>query len=278
MTDVATEPGSSPPPPSPFAAPRHVDDPTECDFYHTMELPELGLVEGKWDLRGCVDRYLGGESVAGARVLEIGTASGFLCFEMERRGAEVVAFDLSDAHPADIVPRPDLGLSPQRIHALSAPGIRRSNNAFWLAHRLLGSRARVVHGSVYAIPRGIGAIDTVTVGCVLEHLRDPFGALAQAAEIASSRLIVTCVISRRHLPMLLLGALGIAGQGFLPRAAHREAYISWWSLTPRLVREALAVLGFGGGRVTYLRARHRGRSTWLFCVAARRTTGAPRPA
>lgn len=33
-----------------------------------------------------------------------GTASGFPCFEMERHGAEVVAFDLSAEHPLDMVP------------------------------------------------------------------------------------------------------------------------------------------------------------------------------
>ena len=40
----------------------------------------------------------------GKRVLDVGTSSGFLCFEMERRGAEVVAFDLSDEFDGDAVP------------------------------------------------------------------------------------------------------------------------------------------------------------------------------
>jgi predicted nicotinamide N-methyase len=40
----------------------------------------------------------------GKRVLEIGTASGFLCFTMERMGAEMVAYDLSGGQDWDIVP------------------------------------------------------------------------------------------------------------------------------------------------------------------------------
>ena len=70
-----------------FAAPRHVEGPDECFFYHTMELPGLGLVRGQWDLRGRFDDYVGGVGVEGKTVLDVGTATGFLSFEAERRGA-----------------------------------------------------------------------------------------------------------------------------------------------------------------------------------------------
>ena len=71
-----------------FATPRKVEDLADCYFYHTMELPGRGVIEGQdWDLRGRVDEYLGNVDFAGQRVLEIGPASGFLTFEMEKRGA-----------------------------------------------------------------------------------------------------------------------------------------------------------------------------------------------
>ena len=71
-----------------FAAPLNVDNVADCYFYHTMELPGHGVIEGRdWDLRGRVDEYLGKVDFAGQRVLEIGPASGFLTFEMENRGA-----------------------------------------------------------------------------------------------------------------------------------------------------------------------------------------------
>ncbi len=51
-------------------------------------------------MRG-VDEYLGKVDFAGQRVLEIGPASGFLTFEMEKRGAEVVSVEVTDEHGWD---------------------------------------------------------------------------------------------------------------------------------------------------------------------------------
>src|ERR1043166_4945675 len=67
----------------------------ETDFYHRLDLPELEKSNWRWDLRGREAEYLGNFQFAGKRVLEIGTASGALCFWMEKQGADVVAVDLS---------------------------------------------------------------------------------------------------------------------------------------------------------------------------------------
>ena len=79
-----------------FAEPRFIDKPENCFFYHTIELPGLGVVRGHWDLRGRFDDYVGGVSVAGKSVLDIGTATGFLSFESEKRGASRVVSALSE--------------------------------------------------------------------------------------------------------------------------------------------------------------------------------------
>src|SRR5262249_56258160 len=71
-----------------------------------MELPGHGVMNGDWDLRRAVDEYLGKVSFAGRRVLEIGPASGFLTFEMEKRGAEVVSVEVTAEHGWDFVPYP----------------------------------------------------------------------------------------------------------------------------------------------------------------------------
>ncbi|MBV9971725.1 MAG: hypothetical protein JO135_00155, partial [Candidatus Eremiobacteraeota bacterium] len=34
-----------------YAEPRTVTNLSDCYFYHTMEIPGYGLVEGQWDLR-----------------------------------------------------------------------------------------------------------------------------------------------------------------------------------------------------------------------------------
>jgi hypothetical protein len=52
------------------------------------------VTEGLFDLRPYVERYGLPERMDGMRALEAGTWDGFWAFEMERRGAEVVALDL----------------------------------------------------------------------------------------------------------------------------------------------------------------------------------------
>jgi hypothetical protein len=66
-----------------FAVAQRVEDVADCYFYHTVELPGYGVINGDWDLRRGVDDYLGKVAFAGQRVLEIGPASGFVTFEME---------------------------------------------------------------------------------------------------------------------------------------------------------------------------------------------------
>ena len=89
-----------------FARPQTVTDPATCDWYHAMDLPELGTVGGAWDLRATIDDYLGRHDFRGKRCLDIGTSSGYLTFEMERRGAsEVVSVDLDPGtHEWEVVP------------------------------------------------------------------------------------------------------------------------------------------------------------------------------
>jgi 2-polyprenyl-3-methyl-5-hydroxy-6-metoxy-1,4-benzoquinol methylase len=63
---------------------------TDCRFYHAMDLPQIGFVQGGWDLRGRFDDYIGGVRLKDRSVLDVGAASGFLSFEAEQRGARSV--------------------------------------------------------------------------------------------------------------------------------------------------------------------------------------------
>jgi hypothetical protein len=93
------------PSPALYAPPQTVTDPAECKWYHSMDLPGLGTVEGVWDLRATVDEYLGGLTFTGQRVLDVGAASGYLTFEVERRGAAaVVSADAASVADLDLVP------------------------------------------------------------------------------------------------------------------------------------------------------------------------------
>ena len=69
-----------------YVEPWPVRDPQDCHWYHTID-PPSGSVTGEWDLRNRFDDYVGHVDLSGKRVLDIGTASGFLTWEAERRGA-----------------------------------------------------------------------------------------------------------------------------------------------------------------------------------------------
>ena len=65
-----------------YAVPKHVTELAECHFYHTMHVPGHGVVEGEWDLRSGLHRYLGRVDLTGKRVLDLGTASGLVSFSV----------------------------------------------------------------------------------------------------------------------------------------------------------------------------------------------------
>jgi len=77
-----------------FEQPWKIKSVNECNFYHSTEIPGVGLIEGQWDLRQGLDEYLGGYDFTGKRVLEIGPATGFLTFQIEKTAQEVVAVEL----------------------------------------------------------------------------------------------------------------------------------------------------------------------------------------
>src|SRR5258708_5723177 len=71
-------------------------DVAEVEWYHTLELAPSIITPGWFDLRGLPRRLPIPASLRGQRALDIGTFDGFWAFEMERRGAEVVAIDILD--------------------------------------------------------------------------------------------------------------------------------------------------------------------------------------
>jgi len=240
-----------------YARPRTVTDLDDCYFYHTTEIPGFGLVEGPWDLRAGLRDYLGRVAFKDKRVLELGTASGFLCFHMEREGADVVAYDLSDEQDWDVVPfarsRKSDFLQQRKEH------IRKLNNAFWLCHRAFKSRSRMVYGDVYSIPPAIGPVDICTCCSILLHVRDPFRALEKALSLTRETVIVTEPAALFRLPPYLrsyrrlLPSKVAAGPAmeFLPDWRAGEPKETWWRLSPEIIQRFIGTLGFEKSTVTH---------------------------
>ena len=149
-------------------------------WYHTIELAPGLTTPGWFDLRPFVDRYGLPESMEGMRALDVGTWDGFWAFEMERRGAEVVALDLDDEEALDW---------PPRRRPANYPAAARGDG-FHLAAEILGSSVERVVCSVYdATPEDLGQFDLVFCGSVLVHLRDQLLAFERIANLCRGTFI-----------------------------------------------------------------------------------------
>lgn len=281
-----------------FSPPREVVDISACYFYHMMDLPGYGEVGSEWDLRGGEEAYLGGIPFQGKRVLELGTASGFLCHYMEGRGARVIGFDLASDRSWDLVPFAGIDLSSLRVERRNH--IERLKNGWWFAHRLFGSQAKVMYGNIYDIPEGIGPIDIATFGLILCHLRDPFQALYSALRLTRESVVVTewhpeqpapqghrMSLSpdasglRRYLKRLLMrtGLVSPAwrhprGMYFVPNPEGSDLTAetsTWWCFSAEVICRFLGVMGFGDQVVTEHFQTYQGKRIRLYTVVGKRT-------
>jgi SAM-dependent methyltransferase len=253
-----------------YATPKVVTDLNECLFYHTMDLPEYGLINGEWDLREKVDEYLGNIDFDGKRVLDVGTASGFLGFHAECMGAEVVAFDSSEDYRLDFIPFAGNNVDQEILQYKDV--IKKLNNSYWLVHRAYGSEAKVVYGTVYDIPESIGSVDIAIVGALLEHLRDPFLALQNALKLTKDKVIVVerlfnCQSEEEALEHLELPPSML----FLPAFLEKAANLTWWYLSPSIIKEFIKVLGFETSQITiHPQWSNREGEIWFYTVVGER--------
>ena len=204
----------------------------DCLFYHVMEIPGFGVTRGHWDLRSHVDDYLGQVFFAGRRVLEIGPASGFLSFEMERRGADVVAVEMADDLGWDFVPFPEAVLAPN--YARQRHGIRGMKNGFWFAHAAFHSKVQVHYGDVYNLPEALGQFDIAIMANVLLHCRNPIRIIEQCANRANVIIIVE---------MLYPDLEGKPVCQLVP-TVENQRWDTWWTFSTEFFVQYLNVLGF----------------------------------
>jgi len=250
--------------------PSRLPDLKDCYFYHTLNVPGQGLIKGDWDLRGNIDAYLGHVDFKGKKVLDVGTASGYLAFHMEQQGADVIGYDLDKNFPMDIAPS---RYGYQRHSSDHVKYIAAVNNGFWFSHAGLGSKAAMRYGTVYDIPADIGAVDISVFGSILLHLRDPFLALKNAIRLTKDKCIVVEPIwqPRQRWIMDMVSRFIGPYQIFAPDYASKNAQATWWLLTPAIVKRYLAALGFEKSEVTYHEQLFRGKKNPLFTVVAERT-------
>jgi SAM-dependent methyltransferase len=225
--------------------------PADCVFYQTICLPGIGVIDGAWDHRERTDAYLGHIDFRRKRVLDVGPANGFFSFEMERRGAEVVAIDLGKEADWDAVPHPDIDVA--FLRGALRDNVQLVENAFWFAHKRLNSSVRLIYGSVYDTPNLINRVDVALMSNVLQHFRDPFRAIEQVAKVVGETIIIT-----ESLWLDDQDFVSSPSMRLLPNSAILEVNHSWWQVSPTLVIEILKLLSFQGIRCRFHQQRFNG--------------------
>ena len=233
---------------------------TEQRWYHTIDLGDGEVTPGWFDLRPYVGAYGLPERMDGMRVLDVGTWDGFWAFEMERRGADVVALDVDSEVEYDVPPR-----------RRSEPEITDRGAGFRYAHERLGSKVERVSCNVYdATPEALGTFDLVFCGVVLVHLRDQLLALERLAGLCHGRLILAEEYDR------LSSALPFPVARY---RADRDKAVVFWVPSRTTWRRMVWTAGFEDvsehGRYTYRLGDYRIRHTVIH--ARGRSTPVPAP-
>src|SRR5262245_17699909 len=132
-------------------------------WYHTIDLGDGLITPGIYDHRPYLARYDLPADLRGRTALDVGAASGFFAFELERRGAAVTTVDLPEWFDHDFGPlyQPDRDTEGGRTYL---------HEPLAIAARLLGSRVERRHLNVYDLsPETVGTFDLVFCGSLLIH-------------------------------------------------------------------------------------------------------------
>ncbi len=136
--------------------------------YHSIELPDGTVLPGLQtveQLRDRISRHPIPADLTGKRVLDIGAWDGWFSFEMERRGAEVVAVDVAKQKP------------------------------FLEAKKLLNSKVEYVIDDVCRLnPATLGTFDIVLFLGVLYHSKHPILALERVCELSTGMACVESLV------------------------------------------------------------------------------------
>jgi tRNA (mo5U34)-methyltransferase len=148
---------------------RLIEDLQRLGWYHSIELPSGEVIQGiqtLQQLRNRVAQFPIPVDLTGKRVLDIGAWDGWFSFEMERRGAGVLAID----------------------------NARRTR--FLKARELLGSQVDYRIADICRVTaRDLGRFDIVLFFGVLYHLKHPMLALETVCDLATDLALVESYVT-----------------------------------------------------------------------------------
>lgn len=207
---------------------------SEPSWYHTIELPNGVVTPGRFDHRPLVPSYGLPADLSGKRALDVATFDGFWAFELERRGAKVVAIDVDSTRDVDF---------PTQVRALvnHVPDMPAIGEGFRLAAAALNSSVERIPCSVYDLsPDKVGDFDFVHCGDLLLHLRDPLTALERMRSVASGQFLLSDAIDL-HAPQ--------GGPGPTTRYLGGWDDVVWWLPSLDALAQMVVDAGFRNVRV-----------------------------
>jgi len=204
----------------------------KCYWYHYFEFHKnVNDVVWEYDLKSVLDKFLLPEDMKEKSFLDIGTANGFFSFEIEKRGAEVVSFDLGLDDPPDQIPYP---FSPDRVKD-NRDFMMKLHKGYWYAHQYFQSNAKAVYGHVRQMPDWLGTFDVTLIGSILQHIRDPLGVIIEADRHTKHTLIISEAYYPSEEPVIRFQA---------NPADSNPQYWTWWRMSPAFLKLALETLGY----------------------------------
>jgi tRNA (mo5U34)-methyltransferase len=196
------------------------------EWYHTIDLGHGIVTPGHYDHRPYLDFYGLSKDLSGKTVLDIGTASGFFAFEMERRGAKVTATDLPEWMAHDFGPNYRSEKTLEEAHSYM-------HDPFALAKHVLESKVEKREINIYDIsPQTIGTFDLVFCSSVLLHLTDPIKALWRIQSVTKESAIIATAIWQEAGDIEPLAAF----------AGHRGT--AWWIPNHAALEAMVQTAGF----------------------------------
>ena len=245
----------------------------DCYWYHSIELPGIGKVQGPWELSEIQSKYLAGVDFTGKKVTEIGPASGRITVELEKLGAAVTCLDVGAEFKLD---------SLAQVGKEYTEFLKRVNNAHSLVRDLFKLKANFINGSAYnkmPVQCQIGVL-----GNILLHLRDPFKAIYNLASSTSERIVIVETVWNWPLYAYLeilatLSSLPFKLRGhtiapemtlFMPTRGPDEQFV-WWYLRPSLLERYLNLCGFEVEKLAYHTQRFNSKRSLQFTLVAKRT-------
>ena len=208
---------------------------TKDAWFHSIELPDGRVIPGVVGveaLKARLRRYPIPDHLRGKRVLDVGAATGWNSFELERRGADVVAVDCVDL--------------PE----------------FRAARELLNSKVdyRILDVDELS-PESIGRFDYVLFFGVLYHLRHPLLGLEKICALTQETAFVESFVTDGDSCTL----------EFYERDELGGQLDNWYGPTPKCVEALCRSAGFARVQVEYVEQNRAGwtcHRKWESCEDA----------